>query len=408
MREAAVITGIGIVSALGVGRKPFEENLLASTRGVSGGVLEFEGESLSLARAPVAEGNLPAFIEPRRHLNFTYMSRSGVMMCAATSLAAKDANFLPDQETLERSGIVMGTAFGGVQSMLKFNAEVRAKGPTAVNPIVFPDTVSNAPAGYAAIAFGLMGMNATLSTGFSSGLEALSVAAEQVVCGELDAAFAGGYDELCPSLCQYWRRTGELAVALENGCASVPFDSRRTGFCPGEGAVVLLVERRSSADRRGAAIYGELRGWGTFLSGVKRCGVDSRSAAMRSALEDAEAEPGDISGIFASANGSVVGDREEALALSAIFGPRSPVAALKGSIGECMAAAGPAAVAASLLALQNGSLPGIPGFVQGDPDNELQMSPDPIAMPNHPFCLVNSFGLDGIGTSLVVSTTRRL
>ena len=325
------------------------------------GTLTREAGTLDLVLGAVKDGGLSNFIEPRRHLNFKHMSRSGLMVCTAAALALKDAQFHPGEQTLERTGIIMGTAFGGVQSMLKFNADVRAKGPSAVNPIIFPDTVSNAPAGYAAIAFGTLGMNATLSTGFSSGLRALRVAYEQVASGSLMAALAGGYDELIPDLCHYWQTTGALS---HQGSASCPIDSHRNGFYPGEGAVVLLLEKRTSAEQRGAAaIYGELLGFGSCQSTqanespqqVKKC-------TMQRALANARVKAVDVAAVFASANGSVDADNEEALAIGDLFGPETPVSAIKSYTGECMAAAGPAAVTAALFALRERIIPGIPGL----------------------------------------------
>ena len=237
MNESVVITGIGVVNAAGLGLPAFENSLRHSATGLRMSELRRETGSVHLLLGSVKDEDLPSCIEPRRHLNFKHMSRSGTMVCAAAGLATKDARFSPSEHLLQRTGIVMGTAFGGMQSMLKFNADVRTKGPNAVNPIIFPDTVSNAPAGYAAIAFGMMGMNATLSTGFSSGIRAIRVAYEQVASGNLEAALAGGYDELIPDLCHYWQISGSLSPAYPDGdMISAPFDSQRNGFHPGEGA----------------------------------------------------------------------------------------------------------------------------------------------------------------------------
>jgi 3-oxoacyl-[acyl-carrier-protein] synthase II len=395
MNESVVVTGIGIVSAAGIGLPAFESSLREGRSGIGPAVLTRQtGEELKLLLGTVKDDVLPDCVESRRHLNFKHMSRSGLMVCAAASLATKDGKFSPSEQTLERTGIVTGTAFGGMQSMLKFNADVRAKGPSAVNPIIFPDTVSNAPAGYAAIAFGMLGMNATLSTGFSSGLRALRVAHEQVASGNLAAALAGGYDELIPDLCVYWKNNGSLSKAnSENPASSFPFDEKRNGFYPAEGAVMLLLERRDTAEQRGADIYGELLGFGSCQSSSEGAmGQDIRRCTMQRALSDAKVQSTDIAAVFASANGSVDGDREEALAIRSIFGAGTPVTAIKAYTGECMAASGPASVVAALMALRDKVMPNIPGSPPGI--NNLG---------ERKHGLVNSFGLDAHGESIVVS-----
>lgn len=403
MDKSVVVTGIGIVSPAGVGLAEFERNLSESTSGTASGTLARESGKLDLVLGAVKDEGLSNFIEPRRHLNFKHMSRSGLMVCASAALALKDAHFHPSEQTLERTGIIMGTAFGGVQSMLKFNADVRAKGPSAVNPIIFPDTVSNAPAGYAAIAFGTQGMNATLSTGFSSGLRALRVAYEQVASGSLVAALAGGYDELIPDLCHYWQTSGVLSA---NGSASRPFDSHRNGFYPGEGAVVLLLETRANAEQRGAQIYGQLLGFGSCQSeSASQCAQQMKKCTMQRALANARVNAADIAAVFSSANGSVDADRDEAIAISDLFGPATPVAAIKSYTGECMGAAGPASVTAALFALRKKIIPGVPGFAKNEDHLKIQISAGNTRMDDRRYCLINAFGLDAQGESLILGPT---
>ena len=394
--SSVVITGVGIVSAVGLGVEAFDKSLKEGATGLKLGTLDCGGQTMKVVFGAVNDDALPACIEARRHLNFKHMSRSGMMVCAAAGLALKDGHFTPDESALERTGIVMGTAFGGIQSMLKFNADVREKGPSAVNPIIFPDTVSNAPAGYAAIAFGIRGMNATLSTGFASGFRALRAASEHVASGNLLAALAGGYDEIIPHLCQYWESVGELSKSHNDaGFESNPFDSRRDGFHPGEGAVVLLLEQKATAKQRGAAIYGEILGFGACQSS------QNMKEAMLGALSEARMEPSDIAVVFASANGSIDADRDEAEAIHQIFGADTPVSAVKGYTGECIAAAGPAAVAAALFSLRSKTAPGIPGLKKCCKEIPINISPSAVAISGQHCCLINSFGRQGEGESLV-------
>ena len=297
----------------------------------------------------------------------------------------------------------MGTAFGGIQSMLKFNSDVREKGPSVVNPIIFPDTVSNAPAGYAAISFGLMGMNATLSSGAASGLTAIRLAYEQVANGGLAAALAGGYDELIPHLCHYWKTSGKLSNSFsDNGPGSIPFDARRDGFYPGEGAVIVLMERKSMALERGAHIYGELLGFGSSQSTDRTGPFESKRNAMSEALKDSAVNPSAVGAVFASANGSLQGDIEEAAAIEALLGFDTPVSAVKSLTGETMGAGGPASLTAALSTLNRRCVPGIPKLRVNKGEIRIKVSERATPLGDKLYCLVNSFGLNGEGESLLV------
>jgi 3-oxoacyl-[acyl-carrier-protein] synthase II len=410
MNEEVVITGMGLVTSIGIGRDEFWKSLRNTAAGIQQSRFEDEKGQFLIWTATLPELSpyqyLPVNLPPNRRLNPRSASRSAIMLCVAVSLAVVDSGLVLEKTTDDNVGIAVGTAFGSLQASLDFIMDIRKNRGAQANTQLFPNTVSNSQAGHAAIVFGIKGRNTTLSTGFSSGLEALREAVESIKYGDVDVVFAGGYDELCIMPCNHWFQKNELAVVHDaNEIFSVPFDKQRYGFSPGEGAVVLTLERRSHAEARGATIYGRLAGWSSISCGAHKDHVSaSEIKLMQNALSIADVDFADLSCIFLSANGSRAGDFYEAealdyLAKKSCYCP--PVTALKAYIGECAAVAGPASVATALLTLQNKYVPGIPELKNPELSSIIASG---TILDDAKSALINSFGLDGTGCSVVVST----
>jgi 3-oxoacyl-(acyl-carrier-protein) synthase len=235
----------------------------------------------------------------------------------------------------------------------------------------FANSVINAAAGQAAIWHDLRGVNSTLSGGEASGLMAIAYAADLIRSGRADALLAGGVEELCFESFVGCFRAGRLCGAA-NGAGGeypIPFDARRNGFALAEGAALLLLEDAESAAARGAPVLAELRGHGAAFEGGREEPGAAVARAIGSALADARLAPEQIDFASLSANGSVAGDRAEALGVAAAFGARSaelPVAAVKGLLGEALGASGALQAVALLGTFGDGVLPGIPALERTD------------------------------------------
>jgi len=299
--------------------------------------------------------------------------------------------------------------FGSVESVSSFDRQILREGPRSVNPMGFPRTVINSPAGHVAIRFGLTGLNTTISGGAASSLQALAYAADFIADGRADVLLAGGVEELAAisysGFCAAQLLAGSDGTSA--GCAA-PFDLNRSGFSVGEGAVVFVVESAEHASRRGATILAEISGSCTThlaaASGAERQSA-AAARAMRTALAEANVACDAVGSVCAGANGSRVGDEVEAQAIRSVFGDAAatlPVHSIKSMVGETLGAAGAFQVAASLLTLREYVVPPTVNFQEADPRWGLPGITRQATTTAGDVAMVNSFNGDGINASLVL------
>jgi len=298
-------------------------------------------------------------------------------------------------------GLVLGTVFSSVHTIGTFDRVGITRGPRFVKPLDFANTVINSPTGQTAIWHNLRGMNSTLATGVSSGLQAIGYASDLVGSGRTPALLAGGAEELCFEMHFGFERAGLL------GDRPVPFDSSRNGFALGEGAAFVMVETADAAAARGAQVLCDIRGYGTAFDPSRGkdpvCVQEAMIGAIRAALSHAGLRPEDIDGISASANGSPQGDRCEAGAIAACFGDRAlPVVAIKAMLGETQGASGAIQVVALVEAMRQGVLPGIFGLESVEEGMALSVckTGHKVEMRTG---MVLSFGFDGNMCALIAS-----
>ncbi len=359
MNQPVVITGMGLVTPLGIGRKAVAENLLAGRSGIRP-IERFDTTSLnSRLGGEVRDFNAMDFISAR---TVRRMDRLSQMVTAAARMAIEDAGLDPALGDPGRIGIVMGTAYGATDVAAQFARTLFTEGPRRVNPILVPNTVMNAPAGHAAIELGLKGINSTVNHREASAETAIAYAAMQIRQGRADAILAGGGDTLSPFFMAVLERFRALSPQGGGEEMARPFDRHRNGPVIGEGAALLCLESCESARRRGATVLGEIAGWG-LASGPAPCNdwpADPAGMirAMQTAMSMGAVGPDDIDAVFAAASGGVRADDLEARALDHVFAERSRpvVTAVKGALGENFASGGIRA-AALALAMQSGMVP---------------------------------------------------
>jgi 3-oxoacyl-[acyl-carrier-protein] synthase II len=305
--------------------------------------------------------------------------------------------------------LALGTMFCGVHTIGEFDRRALIEGPGYASPMDFANTVINAAAGQTAIWHNLRGINSTIAAGTASGLHAIAYGVELIRTGQCVAVLAGGADELCVESFYGFERssllcpTGDLAAAFP-----IPFDVRRNGFVPAEGAGFVVLEEESFATRRGGRVRGRIAGVGAgFDSSLGRSeamSIRAISHAITGAMDDAGTEPDRIGCLSASANGSIALDRHEAWGILHALNGRAqtlPVTAVKGALGEAMGASGPAQVVALIESMSQGVLPGIRDL-QTDPDLPLRQLAGENRTLGGREALVNSVGLDGNCCCLVV------
>ena len=396
MTPRVVVTSTGVISPLGAGLESFACALYAGTIAASQNE-RFPG----VTTAAIAD------FKPQKWLGdkgIRVLDRSARLLAVASLMALNDAGL--SQASAETGdpglGLVCGTCVGSVHSITSFDWSGVTEGPAYVNPMEFPNTVINSPAGHTAIRHKLRGVNSTVCAGLASGLHAIHYAAEFLRFGRARALLAGGVEELCEETVMGFRKNSGIT---QSGIAR-PFDVNRDGVVPGEGSAVWMLETEEDAERRGRRPWIEICGFGTSQDSHSICEFDIRGEGAQSAMEQALADSGigpeDVGCIIASAGGSLCGDEMEARALSRTFGSQLsqiPVCAPKAAFGEPMGASGAFCAVIAGLALHEQRIPPTAGFETSD--YPLRLSPEPIPFTGN-YALVNAFSFDGNNASLVV------
>jgi 3-oxoacyl-[acyl-carrier-protein] synthase II len=395
MARRVVITGIGLVTPLGVGKEAFAAALWRGGSAI-GEVTAFPTAGLGSHLAAEVRG-----FEGRDFIslkNLRKMDRLSAMTAAAARMALDDAGLAVTEENRDRIGIVMGTAYGNSDLKVQSARTLFTEGPAMMSPLHVPNTVMNAPAGHASIELGFRGVNTTVNHQAVSGETAIACGAMEIRRGAAEAILAGGAEILSPFL--YEALTRYFALSPGRGGrggaeGARPFDRSRNGFVLGEGCGLLCLEEAGHAAARGATVLAEIAGWGlassptpstawpddprgVVLAVTKALKMAALSEKDNSALSSSDRLTVDIDVIHGAANGGREPDALEAKAFDTLFAgadQKPLITALKGATGEIFAGGGIRA-AALVLSLREGIVPPIVGladplsglpFVQDEP-----------------------------------------
>jgi 3-oxoacyl-[acyl-carrier-protein] synthase II len=390
MREV-VVTGRGVISSIGEGADAFLDALMERRSGLRDGlgrVEEFDPESAMTPK------------EARR------MDRFSQFALAAADQAMAEAG-LPDGIDPERLGVVMGTGVGGLETLEREVRTYIERGDRAVSPLFVPMMMPNAAAAHIAMRHGAHGPGYSLASACATGGHAIGEAARMIARGEADAVVAGGTEAAMTDIClAAFRRMG----ALSKQGVSCPFDARRDGFVMGEGAGVIILEAAEHARARGATIRARVAGYGASNDAFHITAPDEDGAgatkAMRAALADADAAPGEVGYINAHGTSTPFNDRIEALAVHRVFenGSAPPISSTKSAIGHLLGAAGAVEAVAVIGALERGLLPPTLNYDEPDPECDVDCVPDgPREAPGLEVALSNSFGFGGQNACLALA-----
>jgi len=408
MRNRVVITGAGVISSLGDSAGSLQLSLCSGSRAVR----PVELFSTAGLGCPLG-GEIPSF-DARKYLgrrNLRPLDRTSRLIASAAQLALDDSGWSESMRKQHEVGLVLGTMFCSVHTICEFDRRAVEVGPRYASPMDFSNTVINAAAGQTAILHNLRGINSTISTGITSGLQAIAYATEVIRSGRARAVLAGGADEMCFESFYGFDRAGLLCRSDESaGDFPIPFDKRRNGFALGEGAALLMLEDAHFARERGAHVLAEITGHGCGYDCShgedEESAVNAIALSVRRALNDAFAGPHEIDCLSASANGSYDGDRHEAKGIFAGLNGQTrklPVTAIKSMLGETLGASGPMQTIALLETMRDGVLPGINGLEQVEDELAFDLiSPDNSEIELDE-ALINSTGFDGHCCSLVLA-----
>ncbi len=398
-----VVTGIGAVTPLGIGKDAFWNNLLAGRVAVDRLNRFATAGYRSRLAAQIDDFDPGAFVSDRRR---RWMDRFSQFAVAAARLALEDAHFSLAGEQPE-IGVYIGSALGGLAYADEQHDVFRRDGLAGVRPLLAISVFGGASTCNISIEFGFTGPNVANGNSCASGAVAIGDAFRAIARGDMRAGLAGGVEApLSPLI--FGAFTVIRAMSTRNGdpqTASRPFDRERDGFVMAEGAGILFLERLDDAVARGAHVYGEIVGFGLtndahHMSAPRPDGA-ANAAAMRRALDEAGLAPDDVDVVNAHGSGTPLGDRSEALAIDTVFGGRNlPVTATKGQHGHALGATGAWEAALSLLTCAHQIVPRTVNHVYDDPDCPLAITHEPLELAPR-VVLSNSAGFGGINAALV-------
>ena len=416
-----VITGMGMVSPLGAG---VDHNWNAITNGKSGirKIEHFEVSDIASQIAgiiPKNEDENPTdgafnanlFMEPKDQRKTDIFIVYGM---AAAQEAIEDSGWAPtDQESLERTGVLIGSGIGGLDTIHKTSVLMEQKGPRRVSPFFVPACLINLASGHVSIKYGFKGPNHSVVTACATGTHAIGDAARLIALDDADVMIAGGAEG---AVCRLGVAGFSAARSLSTGyndtpeLASRPWDKDRDGFVMGEGSGIVVLEEYEHAKARGAKIYGEIIGYG--LSGdayhitSPAPGGDGGYRAMKAALKRAGLNPEDIDYINAHGTSTQAGDGMEFAAVKRMFEnalDNVSMSSTKSAIGHLLGAAGAVEAIYSTKAIQTGVIP--PTLNLENPSEDCQgmdLVPKVAKEKKIKTVLSNSFGFGGTNASLII------
>ena len=414
-RRRVVVTGMGMVTALGNDVPTTWAGLLAGRSGI-GPIESFDPSRLTVRIAGEVRGLDASGILDRKDLRRTDRCIQVGLVAAREALLQAGLPERFEGELAEHTGVILGTGLGGVGTLIDGFTTNALRGPDRISPFLIPMGIPNIGAGQIAIQFGMTGPNFTTVSACASGGHALGESSEIIRRGDADVMVAGGVEA-----CIYEAVIGGFSAmrALsrrndEPAAASRPFDSGRDGFVIGEGAGVVILEALEHAEARGATILAELVGYGatadaSHITLPAPGGIGAVRAARR-ALVKAGLTPDDIDHVNAHATSTPEGDKSELQAIRTIFGEsagRISVTANKSMLGHTLGAAGAIEAIVTILTIREGCVP--PTINLTDPDpmaTGLDLTPNVAVAHQIRTALSNSFGFGGQNAALIFTAAQ--
>jgi 3-oxoacyl-[acyl-carrier-protein] synthase II len=403
-----VITGVGLVSPLGIGTEPTWQGLLEGRSGM-GPITLFDASHHSTHFAAEVKGFDPLqWVEKK---DVKKMDRFIQFAVAAGDLAVKDAKLPLAGAAGERVGVYVGSGIGGFATIEREHEALMKGGPRRISPFFIPSAIANLASGWVSIRTGAKGPNSCTCTACTSGAHALGDSFRLIQRGDADAMIAGGSEAAITPL-GVGGFCSMRALSTRNDApekASRPFDKDRDGFVMGEGAGLLVLEELEQAKARGARIYCEVVGYG--MSGdafhiTSPCeDGDGAIRVMRAALKDAGLEASDIDYVNTHGTSTPVGDAMEVVAIKAVFGAHAQtklaISSTKSMTGHLLGAAGGVEAGISALALRDQVLPPTINLENLDPACDLDCVPNVKRAAKVRYALSNSFGFGGTNGALI-------
>ena len=401
------MTGIGLVTPLGIGTEASWEAILASRCGI-GSITQFDATAFSCRIAGEVKGFDPAnYIEKKE---IKKMGRFIQFAIAAAECALSSSGLKVTPENEERVGVYIGSGIGGFDVIEREYKTYLDHGPRRISPFFIPATIVNLASGYVSIRTGAKGPNSATATACTTSAHSIGDSYKIIQRGDADAMICGGTEAAVTPM-SIGGFAAMRALSTRNDephRASRPWDKDRDGFVVGEGAGILVLEELENAKRRGAHIMAEMVGYGmsadAFHVTAPSENGDGAFRVMRNAIRDAGLEPARIDYINAHGTSTAMGDRIETMAIKRCFGEyasKVAVSSTKSMTGHLLGGAGGLEAGITVMAIRDQVAPPTINYETPDPECDLDYVPNHAQSMRIDYALSNSFGFGGTNGALI-------
>ena len=407
-KNRVVITGMGVISPLGLSMEATWDGLIAGKSGIDRITL-FDASALETQIAGEVKDFHPT--DYVSHKDARHMDRFAQLAVAASIQALEQSGIKTSAENECDIGIVVGSGIGGLTTLFEQTKVLLEKGPERVNPFLIPMMIADIAAAQVSIVLGVKGPNLCTTSACSSGSDAIGVAGEVIRRGDAQVMLAGGSEAII----------NPIGISAFNACkalstrnnepklASRPFDAERDGFVISEGSGILILENLEHARNRGGEILAELVGYGAsadahHITQPLETG-EGAASAMNMALGKAGIAPNKIDYINAHGTSTLLNDRMETRAIKTVFGPganKVPVSSTKSQMGHLIGGAGAVEATISIQVIRKGVIPATINLIYPDPECDLDYVPNVPRRAKVKTVLSNSFGFGGHNSSLIL------
>jgi len=408
LSRRVVVTGIGLLSPIGIGTEVNWQSLKAGRSGVAR-ITHFDATNFAAQIAGEVKGFDPLqFVEKKEVKKIDVFIQYAI---AASQFAMDDAGLKITRANAARVGVFIASGIGGFSTIEREHTALLEGGPRRISPFFIPAAIINLAAGHVSIRFGAKGPNLATATACSASAHAVGEASEMIRRGAVDAMIAGGSEAAITPM-GVGGFAAMRALSTRNDAperASRPFDKERDGFVIGEGAGILVLEERESALARGARIYAEIVGYGASADAFHITAPaedgDGAVRAMQAALDSAGVDGSAVAYINAHGTSTPLNDRLETAAIKRCFGDHArklAVSSTKSMTGHLLGAAGGLEGGITALAVYHQEMPPTINLDNPDPDCDLDYVPGTSRKADIPYALSNSFGFGGTNAALLL------
>ena len=404
-KRRVVVTGLGVVSPVGIGVQPAWSHLIAGKSGITR-ITKFDPSNFSSQVAgEVKDFDVSQYLPAKEARRMDTFIQYGL---AAAIEAVKDSGIEATEENAERIGVSIGSGIGGLGLIEQTNDTYDEGGPRKVSPFFIPGTIINMISGNLSIMFGFKGPNVSIVTACTTGTHSIGDAARMIEYGDADVMVAGGAEAAITELSVAGFASARALSSRNDdpATASRPWDKDRDGFVIGEGAGVMVLEEYESAKKRGAKIYAELIGYGMSADAYHMTApnMDGPRRSMRNAMNNAGVNPDQVQFVNAHGTSTPLGDANETNAIKAAFGDHAKnivVNSTKSMTGHLLGGAGGLESVFTVLSIYNQVSPPTINIFNQDPECDLDFCANTARDMKIDVALKNNFGFGGTNGSLV-------